>query len=167
MPSRANSAAIGADLTGDALGVDAVDRRLVRLPPGPERQRRRRGQEGPAREPGIGGLQAEDERLVAAEVPLQKFVVVVGPVAGELGLLLDRHLRRPPLRDVAHRPAVHLAGVAEQIADAPARRRRHRHVDRVHGGGVGEEQAVPAQGIDVVGYLHAPSLSPDPPTHAA
>lgn len=54
------------------LRVHPVDRRLVRLAPGPEGQWRRRGHEGPALQPGRGGRQGVDQEGVALAEPVEE-----------------------------------------------------------------------------------------------
>ena len=53
-----------------------MDRRLVGLPSGPEREVRRRGQEAEAAQVGGRRAQGRDERAMSVGVPLEQAVVL-------------------------------------------------------------------------------------------
>ena len=76
---------------GGLLGVHPVDRGLVRLAPGPEGQRRRRGQERPAVQVRRRLRQGADQRGMTLAEPAGQFGIA-GPLAENL--LLGRAARR-------------------------------------------------------------------------
>ena len=93
-----------------------MDAGLVRLPPGPERNRGRSGKERPAFEVAIGRFQGSNQPVEALVVPLEE-TVVVREWPGHLDCLPDRlgaafgDVRPGPTMDVSH--------VAHQVAHLP------------------------------------------------
>ncbi len=126
----------------------------MRLPAGPERERARgRRQEGPAVQVGRGGEEGVDQGAVARAEPVDEDGVVrlLRP-----DRLLARlvHRRRPTVPEVGGGPAVHMAGVQDEVPQPPLRAGRDGGVELGAGGGVGEQAALVAQGVDVCGDLH-------------
>src|SRR6478735_56040 len=65
------------------------------------------------------------------------------------------------VHDHSRRPAVHHAGVPDQVAYPPARAGRHQGLGPRIAGGGGECEAFRAEGVQVLGDLHA-SIVPEP-----
>ena len=117
-PSVASAASTGVDAAARELRVDAMDGRLVRHPPGPE-------PDGLVRRPPRRRWRG---RLALVEHLQQPRVRVAEPRDGLVGL---RPLRRPRIGRVPQPRAldlvlVDLRHMRDEIADRPARARRHR-----------------------------------------
>jgi hypothetical protein len=108
----------GGDSPAYALDIGAVDARLVRLAARPERERRGRGQKGPARQVRRSRLQSLDQGGVARAEPVKERVIS-GPRGHERLLLLGVHGLRSARGDVGHGPAMDAAEVPDQIAQPP------------------------------------------------
>ena len=158
MPSAAKSALVLGRRAGGALRVGPVDGGLVGLPPGPERQRGRRGYERGALHRGIGRGQGLRERDVAVPEPGEQPGVVR---AAAQDLLLGRTVEDlvRAFGDVPGGPPVDVAGVPQQVLDLPGRTRRDGGVEPGPFGRIGQPFALAAQGVDVLGDLHRGQLS--------
>lgn len=139
--------------TGGKLGIDAVDRRLVRLPACPHGERRGRTQEGPALEVRRRGGEGVGERFAAGAHPRRQGGVL-GPGADHL-VEIDVPDLRAGAGDVAGRPAVHAAEMTPEVPCHPLGTRGDRGVEVGPPERVGGASAVPAQRLDVGGDLHA------------
>jgi AraC-like DNA-binding protein len=137
-----------------ALGVEAMDRGFVGLAAGPERQRRRCGQERRAPDVRVRVPESPRERGVPLTVCREQFAVrrasaenvVLGGVLNDAGT---------PFGDVPRGPGVDERLVPDQVAYPPPRACRDLFGKPGVGRGVREQGAVPLQGGDVLADLHA------------
>ena len=143
---------------GGAHRVGAVDGGLMGLPPRPERQRGRRGDERGALHRGIRRGQGLHERGMAVPEPGDQPGVVR---AAAQDLLFGRAVEDlvQAFGDVPGGPPVDVAGVPQQVLDLPGRTRRNGGVEPGPFGRIGQPLALTAQGIDVLSDLHRDQLS--------
>src|SRR5205807_1642457 len=133
-----------------ALRVGTVDRGLVRLPARPEGARRRAGDEGEALQIVGRGLERRDHAGMALAEPVHE----LGVVGIRRGQAADPREVGGGGRDDLGRPAVHRAAVAHQVANLPGGAGGNRGVGPRRRRRGGEQLAIAAERLDVLGDLH-------------